>query len=214
MCCFCELLLYIYGGVNNHWTIVLFSVVDFFSVSGKPTFTKTLFRKNTVELEWTATHMDKSSFTLRIKPYNMESQEVDVFKNTSYVLLDALRFPSYRIQVLQYTPNESCRYSDPLQYIPRTYESRQNMCISTGDAYSSGHLVLSHLGLAFVLMLRPFFPELVMSTDLLSFEHPSVLLFCSVILSSDHDLSFGVKVIIFHCSLVIQMLLTCHVFIV
>ena len=48
----------------------------------------------------------------------------------------------------------------------------------TEDAYSSGHLVLSHLGLAFVLMLRPFFPELVMSTDLLSFEHPSVLLFC------------------------------------
>ena len=45
-------------------------------------------------------------------------------------------------------------------------------------SYSSGHLVLSHLGLAFVLMLRPFFPELVMSTDLLSFEHPSVLLFC------------------------------------
>ena len=40
------------------------------------------------------------------------------------------------------------------------------------------YLVLSHLGLAFVLMLRPFFPELVMSTDLLSFEHPSVLLFC------------------------------------
>ena len=37
---------------------------------------------------------------------------------------------------------------------------------------------MSHLGLAFVLMLRPFFPELVMSTDLLSFEHPSVLLFC------------------------------------
>ena len=27
-------------------------------------------------------------------------------------------------------------------------------------------------------MLRPFFPELVMSTDLLNFEHPSVLLFC------------------------------------
>ena len=35
-----------------------------------------------------------------------------------------------------------------------------------------------HLGLAFVLMLKPFFPKLVMSTDLLSFEHPSVLLFC------------------------------------
>ena len=45
-------------------------------------------------------------------------------------------------------------------------------------AYSYWHLVLSHLGLAFVLMLRLFFPELVMSTDLLSFEHPSVLLFC------------------------------------
>ena len=46
------------------------------------------------------------------------------------------------------------------------------------DACSSGHLVLSNFGLAFVLMLRPFFPKLVMSTDLLSFEHPSVLLFC------------------------------------
>ena len=28
------------------------------------------------------------------------------------------------------------------------------------------------------LMLRPFFPELVVSTDLLSFQHPAVLLFC------------------------------------
>ena len=33
-------------------------------------------------------------------------------------------------------------------------------------------------GLVFVLMLIPFFPELVMSTDLLSFEHPSVILLC------------------------------------
>ena len=33
-------------------------------------------------------------------------------------------------------------------------------------------------GTAFVLMLRPFFPELVMSTDYSSFEHSSVLLFC------------------------------------
>ena len=47
--------------------------------------------------------------------------------------------------------------------------------------YIYGHLILSHLGLAFVLMLRPFFPEIVMSTDLLSFEHPSVLLFCSLL---------------------------------
>ena len=36
---------------------------------------------------------------------------------------------------------------------------------------------------AFVLMLRPFFPELAMSTDLLSFEHPSVHLFCLFALS-------------------------------
>ena len=32
-------------------------------------------------------------------------------------------------------------------------------------------------------MLKPFFPELVMSTDLLSLEHPSVLLFCLKIIS-------------------------------
>ena len=38
--------------------------------------------------------------------------------------------------------------------------------------------VLYHVGLAFDLMLRPFFPECVMSTDLWSFEHPSVILFC------------------------------------
>ena len=44
--------------------------------------------------------------------------------------------------------------------------------------------LLSLLGLAFVVMLRPFFPELVMSTDLLSFEPPSVLLFCFVDKSS------------------------------
>ena len=50
----------------------------------------------------------------------------------------------------------------------------------TEDAYSSRHLVLSHLGLSFVLMLRQFFAELVMSTELLSFEHPSVLLFCLI----------------------------------
>ena len=47
----------------------------------------------------------------------------------------------------------------------------------TEGAHSSGILVLSHVGLAFVLMLTPFILELVMSTDLLSFEHPSVLLF-------------------------------------
>ena len=35
----------------------------------------------------------------------------------------------------------------------------------TGDYYTSGHLVLSHLGLAFVLMLRPFSTKLVMFPD-------------------------------------------------
>ena len=35
--------------------------------------------------------------------------------------------------------------------------------------------------LAFVPMLRPFLPELVMSTHHLIFEHPSVLLFCLTI---------------------------------
>ena len=44
-----------------------------------------------------------------------------------------------------------------------------------------GRLLLRTPGpVAFVLMLRPFFPELVMSTELSSFEHPSVLLFCFV----------------------------------
>ena len=50
----------------------------------------------------------------------------------------------------------------------------------------------SALGLAFVLMLRPFFSELVMSTDLLSFEHPSVLLFCLSKLSR-----FGYEISVF-----------------
>ena len=35
-----------------------------------------------------------------------------------------------------------------------------------------------HFGHAFVIMFRLFIPELVMSTYLLSFEHPTVLLFC------------------------------------
>ena len=44
-----------------------------------------------------------------------------------------------------------------------------------------GRLLLRTPGpVPFVLMLRPLFPELVMSTDLLSFEHPSVLLFCLI----------------------------------
>ena len=42
----------------------------------------------------------------------------------------------------------------------------------TGDTHSSGHLVLSHYGLACVLMLRPVSPERVMSPD---FEFRTIL---------------------------------------
>ena len=43
-----------------------------------------------------------------------------------------------------------------------------------------GRLLLrTPFGTCIVLMLRPFFPQLIMSTDLLILEHPSVLLFCS-----------------------------------
>ena len=45
---------------------------------------------------------------------------------------------------------------------------------------------LFDMGLAFVLMLRPFIPERFMSTDLLSFEHPLVLLFCSLDKDTGH----------------------------
>ena len=42
-----------------------------------------------------------------------------------------------------------------------------------------GRLLLQTPGpVPFVLMMRPFFSELVMSTGILSFEHPSALLFC------------------------------------
>ena len=58
------------------------------------------------------------------------------------------------------------------------WEISREHCNGQRTLTPSRHLVLSHLGLAFVLLLRPFFPELVMSTDLLSLEHPSVLLFC------------------------------------
>ena len=57
------------------------------------------------------------------------------------------------------------------------HRTLQRVRLANRGRSSSGHLVLSYLGLAFVLMLRPLFPELVISTDLLSFEHPSVLLF-------------------------------------
>ena len=52
--------------------------------------------------------------------------------------------------------------------------------IATGAASQQRTLAALGAWLAFVLMLRPFLPELVMSTNLSSFEHPSVLLYCSI----------------------------------
>ena len=47
-------------------------------------------------------------------------------------------------------------------------------CKHTYKLYETAY---TRLTLAFVLMLRPFFPELVMSMDLLSFEHPRYFYF-------------------------------------
>ena len=44
------------------------------------------------------------------------------------------------------------------------------------DAYSAGHLALSHYGLAFVLILKQISTELFLISRLLRFKHPSVLL--------------------------------------
>ena len=48
--------------------------------------------------------------------------------------------------------------------------NRGRLLLRTPDPVPFGTCICSNV--------RPFFPELVMSTDLLSFEHPSVLLFC------------------------------------
>ena len=60
----------------------------------------------------------------------------------------------------------------------RFHRTLQRVRLANRGRFLLRNLVLFHLGLAFVLMLRPFFPELVMSADFLSSEHPSVLLFC------------------------------------
>ena len=49
------------------------------------------------------------------------------------------------------------------------------------DAYSCRRLVLSHLVFAFVVMLRPVAPELVVFQG-----YPLVLLFCSIVLQVVH----------------------------
>ena len=61
----------------------------------------------------------------------------------------------------------------------RTYP-KDVACRQKGDAYSSGHLVLSHLGLACVLMLKPISPELVMFSDFeFQISHGTSISLCS-----------------------------------
>ena len=48
----------------------------------------------------------------------------------------------------------------------------------TGDAYSSGHLVLSHFGTCMFSNFETNLSWTCLVSGLLSFEHPSVLLFC------------------------------------
>ena len=49
----------------------------------------------------------------------------------------------------------------------------------TGDAYSSGHLVLSHFGTCMCSNVETNLSWTCLVSGLLNFEHPSVLLFCS-----------------------------------
>ena len=50
----------------------------------------------------------------------------------------------------------------------------------TGDAYSSGHLVLSHFGTCMCSNVETNLSWTCLVSGLLNFEHPSVLLFCFV----------------------------------
>ena len=59
------------------------------------------------------------------------------------------------------------------------YEAVHPTAVSENDSSSGMLIILTISQTVFInIYMRPFFPELVMSTDLLSFEHPSVLLFC------------------------------------
>ena len=61
---------------------------------------------------------------------------------------------------------------DPLSFITPWTTKRIIICILSKFTlfFAANGVYSSHLGLAFFLMLRPFFPELVISTDLLSFR--------------------------------------------
>ena len=49
----------------------------------------------------------------------------------------------------------------------------------TEDAYSSGHLVLSHFGTCMCSYVETNLSRTCLVSGLLNFEHPSILLFCS-----------------------------------
>ena len=62
----------------------------------------------------------------------------------------------------------------------------------TEDAYSSGHLVLTHFGTCMCFNVETNLSRTCLVSGLLSFEHPSVLLFCFK-LSGMEDISFVYK---------------------
>ena len=67
-------------------------------------------------------------------------------------------------------------------YITELERFQQNICngcgMPTGDADSSGHLVLSHFGTCMCSKVETNLSFTCLVSGLLNFEHPSVLLFC------------------------------------
>ena len=72
-----------------------------------------------------------------------------------------------------------------------TWRFQQNICngcgMPTGDADSSGHLVLSHFGTCMCSNVETTLSWTCLVSGLLNFEHPSVLLFCFAQLSRIYD---------------------------
>ena len=69
-------------------------------------------------------------------------------------------------------------------FLPNCTRFPWNICngcgMPTEDAYSSGHLVLSHFRFACVLMSRPSLSWTCLVSGLYEFRNPSVLLFCLI----------------------------------
>ena len=61
----------------------------------------------------------------------------------------------------------------------------------TEDAYSSGHLVLSHFGTCMCSNVETNLSLTCLVSGLLNFEHPSVLLFCSLLKTSNKENGWG-----------------------